>query len=349
MQYTNLGDTDIPVSKICLGTMMYGDQVSEKEAHRHFDYALERGVNFWDTAEVYTIPIKASTWGNTERYIGTYFAKNPSVRQKIILATKVTAQSRVGMEHVRGGDLSLIDKNIRRALQGSLERLQTEYVDLYQIHWPDRPVNKFGQKGYETDMGLAGAEIFETLQTLDALVQEGKIRSIGLSNETPWGFMQFLCLAKEHGFTRIVSIQNPYSLLNRLYEVGLSEMSIRENCGLLAYSTLGFGVLTGKYLQQKNPTGSRRNLFPGYFERYSSASAVAATEAYVALAQNLGISPATMALAFVNNRDFVTSNIIGATTMAQLKENIDSIDVVLSVEAQAAINKIHDQWSNPSP
>lgn len=347
MQYCPLGNTDIQVSTICLGTMTWGEQNTEADAHAQLDLAVERGVNFIDTAEMYPVPPDAETQGRTETYLGRWLERRDD-RDRLVIATKVAGDSS-GLEWIRGGP-RLDARQIREALDDSLRRLRTDYVDLYQIHWPAREANYFGKLGYTHDDAEpdAVAGIEETLETLAALVEEGRVRYVGVSNETPWGVMQYLRLAERHGWPRIVSVQNPYSLLNRAYEVGLAEMSMRERCGLLAYSPLGFGVLSGKYLEGRKPAGARLTRFTR-FQRYSRPRAVAATERYAALARGNGLSPAQMALAFVNTRPFLTSNIIGATTLEQLAENIGSIDIRLDEEILEAIEQIHDEYPFPAP
>lgn len=343
MQYSRLGNTDIEVSTICLGTMTYGEQNTEQEAHQQLDYALAQGINFLDTAEMYPVPPKQETQGLTEAYIGSWLEKR-KCRDKIILATKVAGPGM--MEYLRGG-VELSRKQIKQALQASMQRLKTDYIDLYQVHWPARNTNYFGQLGYQHDEAMS-TPIAETLSVLNELVVSGQVRAVGISNETPWGVMQYLNMAKENNWPRIVSIQNPYNLLNRTYEVGLAEMSHRENIGLLAYSPLGFGILTGKYLNGKRPAGARITQFER-FSRYNSEQATQATEKYVALSTEYNLSPAQFALAYVNSRSFVTSNIIGATSMEQLRENIESTQVVLSDEIIQRIEEIHLAIPNPSP
>ncbi len=346
MQYRKLGRTDLDVSVICLGTMTWGEQNSEADAFEQLDYALSRGVNFIDTAELYSIPPKAKTYGSTERIIGNWLAARKS-RDRVVLASKVAGNTNGWVSHIRGGP-RLNRAQMTEALEGSLRRLQTDYLDLYQVHWPARTTNYFGERGLAEIEEEEVESIGETLEVLDGFVRAGKVRHIGISNETPWGMMQYLCLAEKHGWARIVSIQNPYSLLNRLFEVGLAEMSLREQVGLLAYSPLGFGVLSGKYLDGSASGRSRLKLFPDY-QRYSGDNAVTATRQYVELARAHGLSPSQMALAFVNSRSFVTSTIIGATDMTQLRENIDSIDITLGDEVLEAIEAIHAAIPNPAP
>ncbi|MCW9014310.1 MAG: NADP(H)-dependent aldo-keto reductase [Gammaproteobacteria bacterium] len=348
MKYNKLGDTDIDVSVICLGTMTFGEQNTEAEAHQQLDYAVSQGVNFIDTAELYAIPPRVETYGLTERYIGNWL-KQTGKRNEIVLATKVAGPSDQWLPHIRDEQTRRLDrKNIETAVHDSLRRLQTDYIDLYQLHWPDRKTNFFGSLGYSHDASDTPVEIEETLAVLAELVAAGKVRHIGLSNETPWGVMRFLQLADAMGLPRVVSVQNPYSLLNRSFEVGLAEVAMREHTGLLAYSPLGFGVLSGKYLGNKKPAGARLTLYPDY-DRYSNANALAATEAYVKLARDQRLDPAQMALAYVNNRQFLTANIIGATSMEQLKSNIASVDVELSDDVIAGIEAIHLRYPNPSP
>ncbi len=348
MKYHKLGNTDIDVSVICLGTMTFGEQNTEQDAFQQLDYAVSQGVNFIDTAELYSIPPKAETYGLTETYIGNWLKKTGK-RNDVVLATKVAGPSDDWLPHIREEKSRRLDrKNIEAAIDASLKRLQTDYVDLYQLHWPDRKTNFFGQLGYNHVDDDSSIEIEETLAVLADLVQQGKVRHIGLSNDTPWGVMKFLQWADKLDLPSVVSVQNPYSLLNRTFEVGLAEVAIREQVGLLAYSPLGFGVLSGKYLNGEKPQGARLTLYPDY-NRYISPNAVSATEAYVNLARRHGLDPAKMALAYVNTRPFLTANIIGATTMLQLETNIASIDQALSEEILQAIELIHTQYPNPSP
>lgn len=344
MKFSNLGYTDLKVSKICLGTMTFGEQNTEAEAHRQLDVALGAGINFIDTAEMYPVPPREETQGLTEQYLGNWLKHN-NRRNELIIATKVSGPSD-NMSYLRGGpDLSR--EHLEQALNGSLERLGTDVIDLYQVHWPSRGCNYFGKLGYEQS-NQSGIAIEETLETLARFVEQGKVRYIGVSNETPWGIAQYLKLAEDKGFPRIVSIQNPYSLLNRSYEVGLAEYSDRENIGLLAYSPLGFGVLSGKYLHNSEPPGARLTLFPK-FDRYSNPQAQTAAERYVGLAKAAGLKPTQLALSFISSRFFVNSTIIGATNLSQLKENIDSINLVLPEELIDAIEAIHRSQPNPSP
>lgn len=347
MQYRKLGNTDIDVSVICLGSMTYGQQNTAEDAVAQLDYALSCGVNFIDTAEMYPVPPRADTQGDTERFLGQWLARSGR-RNDIVLATKVAGrgEGNSGVDHLRGGP-RLDRAQIHQAIDDSLGRLQTDHVDLYQVHWPERATNFFGRLGYlhRDDDGVA---IEETLSALGELVQAGKVRHIGISNETPWGILEYLRLAREKNLPRIVSIQNPYNLLNRTFEVGLAEIAIREQVGLLAYSPLAFGMLSGKYLNGARPEGSRLALFER-FDRYQHPAAQSATEAYVALAREVELDPAQLALAFVNQQRFTTSNIIGATTLEQLRSNIASIEVTLDRDLLRAVNAIHQRYPNPAP
>ena len=344
MEYRQLGNTGIDVSVICLGTMTYGEQNTEADAHAQLDYALERGVNFIDTAEMYAVPPREDTQGLTERYIGTWLTRRND-REDIVVATKVSGP---GMQSYLRGGPQLTRKHIHRAVNGSLRRLRSDYIDLYQVHWPARSTNYFGELGYVHQKNDAATPIKTTLEALAQLVDQGKVLHVGVSNETPWGVMEYLRLADEYGWPRIVSVQNPYNLLNRTFEVGLAEIAHRERAGLLVYSPLGFGVLSGKYLRGRKPTGARLTLFE-FFERYIGALGVKATRRYVGIAKQAGLDPAMMALAFVNSRSFVTANIIGATTMEQLRTNISSIDLELGDDVLEAIEEVHTEIPNPCP
>ncbi len=346
MRYTKLPRTEIEVSKICLGTMTWGKQNTEAEGHEQMDYALEKGINFFDTAELYPVPAHADRYAHTEIIIGNWFKKKGN-RDKVILASKIAGRAPF-TKFIR--ETGFKRSSIIEAVDGSLKRLQTDYIDLYQLHWPERTTNYFGQRGYEhSSRDHWKDNIHQVLETLGDLIREGKIRHVGISNETPWGTMRFLEESKVHeGLPRMITIQNPYSLLNRLFEVGLAEISMREQIGLLAYSPLGFGVLSGKYLGDKKPEKARVTLFPNY-NRYSGTTSVEATQQYADLAREHGISLPQMALAYVNTRPFLTSNIIGATSMEQLKENIGSIDLELSEEVLKGIEAIHNTVPNPAP
>lgn len=346
MEKRRLGSSDTLVSPLCLGSMTWGEQNTEAEGFAQMDTALDAGINFFDTAEMYAVPPTKQTYGSTEKIIGNWFRARPGRREKVVLASKVAGRSD-SMPYIRGNP-RLSRSHIEEAVNGSLQRLRTDYIDLYQLHWPDRQANYFGKLGYRAEDDSDTVPLLETLEALGDLVKAGKIRHIGLSNETPWGTMTYLQLAKTHGLPRAVSIQNPYNLLNRSYEVGLAEISHREDIGLLAYSPLAFGVLTGKYLDGQWPEGARITLFKR-FARYLNIQADAAASAYVKLAHDSNMSPAQMALAFINQQPFVTSTIIGATSLAQLKENIASMQVKLDDDLLRAIEAIHVQHPNPSP
>jgi aryl-alcohol dehydrogenase-like predicted oxidoreductase len=346
MIYRSLGRTNISVSALCLGTMTFGEQNTAADAAEQLDRAVAAGINFIDTAEMYPVPPKPDTMGRTEEYIGRWLAERGG-RDKLVIASKVAGPGD-WLPYIRGGQNRLDRPNIERALHDSLRRLGTDYIDLYQLHWPDRQTNFFGKLGYEHPAEDHSVPLLETLQVLGDLVQAGKVRHIGLSNETPWGTMRFLALAEQCGLPRMVSIQNPYNLLNRSFEIGLAEVAIREQCGLLAYSPMAFGALSGKYLDGQKPAAGRLTLF-SRFTRYSNHQAVLATADYVRVARKHGLEPAQMALAFVTSRPFVTSNIIGATTMAQLEQNLASIDVDLADETLADIEAVHTRQPNPSP
>lgn len=345
MERRPLGDSGITVSRLCLGTMTFGEQNSEAQAHEQLDRALAAGIDFIDTAEMYPVPPGGETQGRTEAYIGSWL-KARGRRDDIVLASKVAGAGR-GMEHLRGGP-KLSRSQIHQALDESLKRLNTDYLDLYQLHWPDRPANYFGKLDYQHEEAPDATPLEETLSALKEAVDAGKIRTIGLSNETPWGTMTCLRLAETMNLPRVVSVQNPYNLLNRSYEIGMAEISHRENVGLLAYSPLAFGVLTGKYLGGIKPDGARLTLFER-FQRYNSTLAEEATWAYVDIARRFDLNPAQMALAWVNTRPFLTSNIIGATTLEQLDHNIASEGMTLSDEVIEAIEGVHKRLPNPCP
>ncbi|MFA0811247.1 NADP(H)-dependent aldo-keto reductase [Microbulbifer epialgicus] len=347
MEYRQLGTSSLKVSQICLGTMTYGEQNTIEDAAEQLDYALDQGVNFIDCAEMYPVPPSAETQGRTEEYIGKWLSTRGG-RDRVIIASKVAGRGEAnsGVGHLRSGPRLNRDQ-ILKACDHSLKRLGTDYIDLYQVHWPERQTNFFGRLGY-CHGGDDGIAISETLGALEELLKAGKVRHIGVSNETPWGLHEYLTESVVYGKPRIVSIQNPYNLLNRTFEVGCAEISIRERCGLLAYSPLAFGVLTGKYLGGEKPAGARLTLFER-FQRYASERTTAATKAYVELARQFGLNPAQMALAFVNQQPFVTSNIIGATTIEQLRNNIASVNLKLDDEQLAAIENVHQQNPNPAP
>ena len=346
MKYTTLPNTAIKVSKICLGTMTWGNQNSEAEAHEQMDYALEQGVNFFDTAELYPVPATAETYAETERIIGNWFHKTGN-REKVVLASKIAGGGPY-TAHIRENGFS--KKGITEAVENSLQRLQTDYIDLYQLHWPSRGVNCFGVRDYPFKTSTKEAENhLEILETLSDFIKQGKIKHIGLSNETPWGTMKYLQASEQYNLPRPVTIQNSYSLIHRSYEVGMSEVSMRENIGLLAYSPLAQGVLSGKYLDGNLPEGARGTLFPRFIARYRNEGSDAAVLKYLEIAKKNNLTLTELSLAFINQLPFVTSNIIGATKMSQLKENINSININLSDEIIAEINAVHDLIPNPAP
>ena len=345
MNYKKLGNTELNVSTICLGTMTWGEQNSQEDAFKQMNYALENGVNFWDTAELYSVPPKKNTYGLTEEIIGSWFSKSKK-RNEVVLATKVAGPSR---DYLRNGENSFVGKNLESALNNSLKRLKTEYIDLYQLHWPERSTNYFGKRDYTIDSDEGEWNSFESvLEALEKFIQSGKIRYIGMSNETPYGLSKYIELSKNKKLPRMMSVQNPYNLVNRTYEIGMSEISIRERCGLLVYYPLATGALSGKYRNGQMPKNSRKALFKGW-ERHLNPLAVKAYEEYYKLAKESNMTMAQLAQAFVNTRPFVTSNIIGATTMEQLKENIDSVNIELSDEILNKIDVIHNNNPNPSP
>jgi len=350
MEYKRLSSSELLVSEICLGTMTYGQQNSIAEAHEQLDYAIAQGINFIDTAEMYPVPPKAATQGRTEQYIGEWLAQ-PHIKQqrdKLIIATKIIGTGR-NYSWLRDDSIAALSrKNILQAVDDSLNRLQTDYIDLYQIHWPDRNVPMFGQVGFDPDQEREMVTIAEQLETFAELIQAGKIRHLGVSNETAWGVCEFSHTAKSLGLPKIASIQNAYSLLNRTFDSHLAEACYREQVSLLAYSPLAFGHLSGKYVQG-SATNTRITLFPNFGQRYNKVNVKAATAEYVAIAQKYDLTPTQLALAFVRSRWFVASTIIGATTMEQLKENIDSANIQLSAEILAAIDQIHARYFNPAP
>ncbi len=343
MNTRQLGTSNLRVSELCLGTMTWGEQNTIEDAHSQLDYAVAHGINFIDAAEMYPVPARATTQGRTEEYLGHWLKRQ--ARDRLIIATKITGPAR-GFEWVRGGP-RVTATQIAQAVETSLQRLQTDYIDLYQIHWPDRNVPMFGQSAYDPEAERDAAPIGEQLAALGGLVQAGKIRHIGLSNETPWGVSEFIKVAEHTGLQRVVSIQNAYNLINRIFEYGLAETCAREHIGLLAYSPLAFGMLTGKY--QIPGTTGRLTLFPGFGQRYNKTNVEEATRAYTEIARQAGVTPATLALAFVRSRWFVASTIVGATTMDQLKENLDSAKIVLSADTLKEIDAVHARYPNPAP
>ena len=348
MKYRKLGTTNIDVSVICLGTMTFGEQNSQQEGFDQMDYALKRGINFFDTAELYPIMPRKETYGKTEEIIGNWFKQRKN-RSKVILASKIASKTENDLSWIREGvqKLGFDKKNMNAAIDASLQRLQTDYIDLYQLHWPERKVPKFGKLDFEYDpYDNEWIQIEEVLDNLNNLIKSGKIRYIGLSNETPWGVMKFLQVTKEKNLPRMMSIQNVYSLVNRVFDIANSEVSLRENCGLLAYSPLAGGRLSGKYINQQ-PKNARYTLWPSRFDRHHTVRGEKAIAKYVDLAKKYNIAPSTFANAYVNDRPFVTSNIIGATTIEQLRENIDSVDITLSNEILHEIEDIHLSEPNP--
>jgi aryl-alcohol dehydrogenase-like predicted oxidoreductase len=350
MDFSQLGRTGIQVSRCCLGTMTWGSQNSEVEAHAQMDYALERGVNFWDTAEMYASPPDPATQGSTERHIGSWL-KASGKRDQIVLASKVAGQGAAfgGLPWMRqdGATTRQTAAQIDEALEGSLKRLETDYLDLYQLHWPDRAVRTFGGmtfKDYDPDFEPLG----DILEALDKHVKAGRIRAIGVSNELPWGVMKFLAESEAKGLPRIASIQNAYHLANRTFEYGLAEIAVREDVGLLAYSPLAQGWLTGKYLDGALPEGSRKALY-NRMTRYEGPGAETAMRSYIELAHDHGLDPAQLALRFCDTRPFVTATIIGATTMAQLRTNIDAFDLTWTEELEKAVTALHVRQPNPCP
>ena len=345
MDYRKLGNTELDVSTICLGTMTWGEQNNQKEAFEQMDYAIDHGINFFDTAELYAIPPNKKTYGKTEEIIGNWFEQKNN-REKIILATKISGP---GPSWIRGGGLQYTKENIEKSVNDSLKRLKTDFIDLFQLHWPERNTNYFGKLGYEHKEEKKWNDFKSILEILKKIIDQGKIRYIGLSNETAWGLSKFLEISKSFNLPKMMSVQNPYNLLNRTYEVGLAEISIREKSGLLAYSPLAFGFLSGKYRNNNLPDKSRMKLFGEFFSRYKSDNSIKAIEDYYKIAKKYNLSLAQMSLAFINSRTFVTSNIIGATTMKQLKENLASINIKINKEIIEEINSIHKNIPNPAP
>jgi len=346
MKYNQLADSDLKVSEICLGTMTYGHQNTLEEAHQQLDYAIAQGINFIDTAEMYPVPPRGETQGKTEAFIGEWLKKQS--RDQLIVATKIAGPGRE-RGWLRGGNLKIDRDNVNEAINTSLQRLQTDYIDLYQIHWPDRYVPTFGKTEFEPDSIRETVPIAEQLAVFAELIKSGKIRYLGLSNETPWGVSEFIRIAQQLGLPKVVSIQNAYSLLNRVYDSHLAEVTYYTKVGLLAYSPLGFGFLTGKYVGGQRPEKSRIVTFPNFGQRYTKANVQEAVTAYVELAKKYNLSPTELALAFVRSRWFVSSTIIGATTLEQLKENIDSTNVTLTPEIIAELDEIHSRYRNPAP
>ena len=345
MKYKKLGTTDLDVSLICLGTMTWGTQNSEKDAFEQMDYAVTQGINFFDTAELYSVPPTSESFGKTEVMIGNWFEKRKN-RDKIILASKVAGP---GCDWIRGGGNNFDEKKIGEAIDGSLKRLKTDYIDLYQLHWPERSTNFFGRRDYLFNNKEGNWNSFESiLEALEKYIKSGKIRHIGMSNETPYGLSRFLEISKNKGAPRMMSVQNPYNLVNRTYEIGMSEISIREKCGLLVYYPLAAGGLSGKYRNGKMPKDSRMALFKGW-ERHLNPLAMQAYDKYFKLAKDFNLTMVQLAQSFVNSRPFVTSNIIGATTMDQLKENVESINIEFTDDMVDRVNEIHNNNPNPSP
>ena len=346
MNYKKLGSTDVDVSTICLGTMTWGEQNSKADGFEQLDYAIDNGVNFWDKAEIYAIPMREETYGETENIIGEWFKKTKK-RDKVILATKVSGPT--SKEYIRGGGCSYDKKSMSEALEKSLKRMQTDYIDLYQLHWPERNTNFFGKQGYEHDSNEKNWIAFEEiLENLKKFVDAGKIRYVGLSNETAWGLAKCLELSKLKNLPKMMAVQNPYNLLNRTYEVGLAEISVREQSGLLAYSPLAFGYLTGKYRNNNMPKGSRIDLFKD-FTRYNNENSIKAIEEYYKISQKFNLDFAQMSIKFCEIQPFVTSVIIGATTMQQLKTNVESVNVKLNNEIINEINEVQKIYPNPCP
>ncbi len=349
MQFKPLADTGILLPEICLGTMTFGEQNTQEEAFEQLDYTLDQGLYFWDTAEMYPVPPKPETQGATERIIGNWIASRGG-RDKLFLASKIAGPSQGG-SHIRDGQTRFGADEISAAIDQSLSRLQTDYIDLYQLHWPQRPTNFFGKLGYgnaEAAEDRAVTDLEETLTALQYEIKNGRIRYIGLSNETPWGTMKFLHLAEKLGLSKFVSVQNPYNLLNRTYEIGMSEIAKYEGVGLLAYSPLAFGYLTCKFRNGARPANARVTLF-SRFSRYSNPESEWAVEQYAQLAEQHGLTLTQLALAFIKQQFFVTSTIIGATNLDQLKENIQAFEVNLSEEVLKGIEAIHRQQPNPAP
>ena len=345
MNYKKLGNTDLEVSTICLGTMTWGEQNSENEGFEQMDYALDQGINFWDTAELYAVPPREETYGHTEIIIGNWFKKS-NKRDKVILATKVAGPMRA---YLRGGGNNYGIEKMTQAVNDSLKRLQTDYIDLYQLHWPERNTNMFGRLGYEHKDNGEWNKFEDVLGNLQKFVDAGKIREVGLSNETPWGVSKFLELSKEKGLPRMMSIQNPYNLLNRTYEVGLAEISVRDEIGLLAYSPLASGYLSGKYRNNQMPKNSRIERDGSFWTRYAKPNTGKAVDAYFEIAKKHNLDLTQMSLKFCEIQSFMTSVIIGATTMEQLKTNVESVNIDLTDEVIKEINEVQTIYPNPCP
>ena len=346
MNYKKLGNTNLKVSTICLGTMTWGEQNTQKEGFEQMDYALDQGVNFWDTAELYAVPPRAETYGHTEIIIGNWFKKTKK-RDKVILATKIAGPTRA---YLRGGANSYGLEKMTEAINDSLKRLQTDYIDLYQLHWPERNTNAFGRLGYEHKENNDWTKFEDVLGNLQRFIDSGKIREVGLSNETPWGVSKYLESSKEKNLPRMISIQNPYSLVNRAYEIGLAEISIRDEIGLLAYSPLASGYLSGKYRNEKYPKGSRMERDWDFWKyRYNTPNLKNAVEEYCKISEKYNLNMSQMSLKFCETQPFMTSVIIGATTMEQLKTNIESVNIKLSDDVIKEINKVQTIYPNPCP
>jgi aryl-alcohol dehydrogenase-like predicted oxidoreductase len=345
MNYKKLGNTNLKVSTICLGTMTWGEQNSQNEGFEQMDYALDQGINFWDTAEIYSVPPREETFGHTETIIGNWFEKTKK-RNKVILASKVCGPMR---EYVRGGGNQFGEKNITEALEGSLRRLKTDCIDLYQLHWPERKTNFFGKLGYEHDDSVEWTQFEDILGNLKKFIDQGKIKYVGVSNETPWGLSKYLELSKVKNLPRMLSVQNPYNLLNRTYEIGLAEISIREQAGLLAYSPLACGYLSGKYRNNQLPKDSRIERDSHFWTRYTQPNTDKAVELYYEIAKKYNLDLTQMSLKFLEIQPFITSVIIGATTMEQLKANIESVNIDLSKDIINEINEVQKIYPNPCP
>ncbi|MFQ4141288.1 NADP(H)-dependent aldo-keto reductase [Chlorogloeopsis sp. ULAP02] len=346
MKYNQLGESNLKVSEICLGTMTYGHQNTIEESHQQLDYAIAQGINFIDTAEMYPVPPRGETQGRTEAYIGEWLKKQQ--RDRLIIATKIAGPGRP-FKWLRGGDIKVDRDNIKQAVDDSLKRLQTDYIDLYQIHWPDRYVPTFGQTEYNPSFERETVSIAEQLEAFADVIKAGKIRYLGLSNETPWGVSEFIRVSQQLGLPRVVSIQNAYNLLNRVFDSALAEVSRHTNVGLLAYSPLGFGFLSGKYTGDNTPENTRITLFPGFGQRYLKPNVNEAVAEYVKIAKKYNLKPAQLAIAFVQSRWFVSSTIIGATTLEQLQENLGSLNVVLDKEILAELDLVHTRYPNSAP